>query len=436
MNRNRLRRSLSLAALLVGGLLLVSLPAHAQQTCVTAQCHASLLEAGVVHPATESCDSCHEAVDPNHPQAGKKTFKLTEEPPQLCFECHDPFGSKKDVHEPVKEGMCTTCHDPHSAPRAKLLKEPVGELCGSCHDQPTSFPHLHGPVSAGACTACHTPHESDVKPLLLKAGQDLCFGCHGAVKADLQKKNVHPALEDGCTTCHQPHGSKQTKLLSEKVPELCFECHDDIGDTVKHAASPHAPVTSEKACVTCHSPHATDSAKLLVAASQKELCLSCHKDVVTAQMTFLHQPVAAGKCTACHDPHGGKYPKLLDKEFPAGDYVAYTDKEFELCFSCHNRDLVRYPDTSFATNFRDGARNLHYLHVNKAEKGRSCILCHNVHGASNPKLIAEGVPFGQWKLPLNFKMTATGGSCAPGCHKPQSYDRAKPVSSAPAPASR
>jgi predicted CXXCH cytochrome family protein len=106
--------------------------------------------------------------------------------------------------------------------------------------------------------------------------------------------------------------------------------------------------------------------------------------------------------------------------------VPYTDTEFSLCFDCHDRDLLRYADTSFATNFRDGERNLHFLHVNDPQKGRSCTLCHAIHGADNPTLIAASVPFGQWQLPLKFVKTATGGSCSPGCHKPYAYDREVP----------
>ena len=142
---------------------------------------------------------------------------------------------------------------------------------------------------------------------------------------------------------------------------------------------------------------------------------------------MFHGPINNGSCTSCHDPHGGPYANLLVKEFPAGAYAPYTDTEFALCFSCHKRELLQYPDTSFATNFRDGERNLHYLHVNNKQKGRSCTLCHEVHASTSARLVADSVPFGQWRLPLNFTMKATGGTCAPGCHQPQSYDRKNPV---------
>ncbi len=106
--------------------------------------------------------------------------------------------------------------------------------------------------------------------------------------------------------------------------------------------------------------------------------------------------------------------------------MPYTDTAYALCFTCHDRDLLRYPDTSFATGFRDGERNLHFLHVNNAQKGRSCALCHELHGGTNDVLIAESVTFGSWQLPLKFVKSDNGGSCAPGCHRPAVYDRKNP----------
>ncbi len=122
-------------------------------------------------------------------------------------------------------------------------------------------------------------------------------------------------------------------------------------------------------------------------------------------MTVLHGPIRDGSCTGCHEPHGGKETKLLVDSFPATAYVPYTDTAYALCFTCHDRDLLKYPDTSFATGFRDGERNLHFLHVNNAQKGRSCVLCHDLHGGTNDALIAESVTFGSWKLPLKFVPT-------------------------------
>jgi len=418
--RSGLPFALALAAVFVFGGRIAS-----ADDCVTAQCHATLRSGKTVHPPVESCDSCHESVATPHPQKGKTTFKLSSEPPELCTACHDAFGKKSDVHPPVKEGMCTACHDPHASNEPKLLVQPQKDLCASCHEDKVGFSHMHGPVAAGECTACHNPHESDLKPLLVKKDDELCAGCHVDVQDLLKKPHVHPALQGGCISCHNPHGSAHPKLLAEEGAAVCFACHDGIAEKVEKSPVVHAAVKSEKGCASCHNPHATDNAKLLL-TPEKDTCLSCHKTIVTAAMTTLHGPIAQGRCTPCHDPHGGPNAKLLVAGFPQDPYVPYTDGAYALCFSCHKRELLQYADTSFATGFRDGERNLHFLHVNNKQKGRSCRFCHDLHGSKQPKLIAESTPFGKWSLPLKFVKTETGGSCAPGCHKMQSYDRKNP----------
>jgi predicted CXXCH cytochrome family protein len=361
-----------------------------------------------------------------HPKKGEKTFKLNQEPPELCTTCHDAFGKKSDVHAPVKEGMCTTCHDPHAANEPKLLVQPTKDLCASCHDDKANLPHMHGPVAAGDCLACHTPHESDIKPLLLKKDDELCMGCHVDLQELVKKPDVHPALDSGCTSCHNSHGSAYPKLLADEGTSVCVACHDGIGEKIQNGQVVHAVVTSEKGCGSCHSPHASDNAELLL-VPEKDTCLGCHETIIAKSMTTVHGPIVGGKCTPCHDPHGGPNANLLIARFPSEPYVPYTDTEYALCFTCHKRDLVQYPDTSFATGFRDGERNLHYLHVNNKQKGRSCKMCHDLHGSNQPSLVADSVTFGKWKLPLKFVKTDTGGSCAPGCHKLQSYDRKAPA---------
>jgi predicted CXXCH cytochrome family protein len=396
--------------------------AVAQESCVS--CHAALVKTRNVHALTEDCSSCHESVATPHPQKGKKTFKLAQQVPALCLTCHNAF-DKSVVHAPVKEGSCTTCHDPHGSDEAKLLNAAPKELCLACHAEKAESKHPHGPVSAGDCLACHDPHQSEHKALLVKQGDALCAGCHLDTQAFSKAKSVHAALEAGCTSCHNPHGAANPKLLSELGSQLCFQCHDEMAAKVAKASVQHAPVKSDKGCVSCHSPHSSNNPKLLLKA-ESETCLGCHKASLPRTATVLHGPIKDGQCTPCHDPHGSAYPKLLKAGFATDPYVPYTTQAFALCFSCHKRELLQFPDTSFATNFRDGERNLHYLHVNNPRKGRSCALCHEIHASAGPKLIADSVPFGQWKLPVNFVKTSTGGSCSPGCHQPYSYDRNSP----------
>lgn len=398
--------------------------AASEEGCVTGQCHSKMLKGKDIHPVAQPCDTCHQAETTPHPQKNKKTFKLVQEVPALCYTCHSPFGTKKDVHPPVKDGMCTTCHNPHDSDEPKLLAQPLKDLCLSCHPDKVNFQYVHGPAATGDCTACHNPHESDTKPLLVKDASEVCFICHSDIQDEMKKKVVHPAVLSGCTSCHNPHGSSYKKFLSAVGKDLCFQCHPQIGEKIAAAKVIHAPISTEKACASCHSPHAGNSEKLLPKPG-KELCLECHKGLIQKSWTVLHGPIRDGSCTPCHDPHGSPNQKLLVKEFPTDFYTPYTANEYQLCFSCHNRDLLRYPDTSFATNFRDGERNLHYLHVNR-EKGRNCKACHAIHGGSQPKLIQEKAPFGKWELPLKYVKMEDGGSCAPGCHKKYVYNRKTP----------
>ena len=58
----------------------------------------------------------------------------------------------KHVHPPVKDGMCTTCHNPHDSAEPKLLTQPVKDLCTSCHPDKIDYKFAHGPAATGDCT--------------------------------------------------------------------------------------------------------------------------------------------------------------------------------------------------------------------------------------------------------------------------------------------
>jgi predicted CXXCH cytochrome family protein len=172
------------------------------------------------------------------------------------------------------------------------------------------------------------------------------------------------------------------------------------------------------------------------------LCTSCHKDPVkteTGQViasfteevegkASLHGPVAQQQCSGCHATHGGEHFRLLVKDYPRLFYSSFSPKNYALCFSCHPESLVLTERTSDLTDFRNGDLNLHYVHVNKPQRGRTCRSCHATHASDLPKHIRQSVPYGVWDLPIQFAKTETGGGCRPGCHVPYTYDRNAPVS--------
>ncbi|OGP26595.1 MAG: hypothetical protein A2X91_02220 [Deltaproteobacteria bacterium GWB2_65_81] len=171
------------------------------------------------------------------------------------------------------------------------------------------------------------------------------------------------------------------------------------------------------------------------------LCFSCHsaqlkatqgrtlpaiKRIFDDKEAVLHPPFGEGDCGACHLPHASVTPRLLTENYPWEFYASYSDNTYGLCFSCHSADAFSKPRTLADTAFRNGNLNLHYRHVNRA-KGRRCTACHTPHGSRQKKLVREDFVFGGTTLPLKYEKTEAGGTCAPACHIPVSYDRCAPA---------
>lgn len=412
-------------------------------TCSTATCHQAMKSGTIAHYPTQTdrCPACHQQVNQQHPDSSGPDFQLAAPGSDLCAKCHPPLLGKKYVHPPAKDGECTGCHNPHTSNSPFLLNisaENQNELCKECHDQElTTQKFTHGPVGLGACTYCHAPHESDFKGLLKNDPQALCFECHTDIAQGVKAStSVHKIVQtEGCTSCHQPHGSDSPSLLKESGEKFCFSCHSDIEDKFNKSRSKHGGAYFDKQCSTCHQPHYSPYESLLN-NKQLDLCLSCHSDkkAISAQTptnialelkkTFVHEPVAQGDCSGCHDPHGSKYMTLLTGPYPDTFYAPYEQDLYDLCFSCHDKELLTNPNTEKATSFRNGSANLHNLHASIPRKGRTCQTCHQPHASDGPKLINQtGSSFGEWQMSISFTTTASGGTCMPGCHRKMEYDR-------------
>lgn len=434
-------------SLLATCMLLLCCSSAFADSCVTTTCHSDLGALKNPHaPVKEGdCLSCHQQKVKEHPVKGGKSFELTAKGAALCSQCHDPKGKKKVVHPPVKEGDCLACHKPHGGSGRYLLDvgEDQKELCLGCHDS-ASFKQkfLHGPVAAGACTNCHDPHESDVRKLLKEPNRQLCLKCHADFgKAESEAAVIHdPVKLNQCFSCHEPHGAANSALLKKALPGLCTYCHKKVGDKMSNAKVPHKPLLQQGGCATCHSPHFART-KGLLDADDMTLCLNCHgKDKLgnpplknikkeLAGKKYLHGPIKEGRCTPCHDPHGSNFIRIVRGNYPSTYYAPYKEGAYDFCLQCHEKNLLRYAETTIYTRFRNGNRNLHYVHVVKNRKGRTCLICHEPHASDGPKLTSKGgSQFGNWEIPLNLQLTDTGGSCAPGCHRGYGYDRIKPIS--------
>lgn len=415
-------------------------------SCAT--CHTGIKDHAVLHGpvVVNACSACHRVDD-----VKEHTFSIARQGSALCTHCHDmEIDGAAVIHTPVAEGNCTGCHDPHGGSHRLLLKAPtVDQLCRTCHEDVIgNARHVHGPVAAGACVVCHLPHASAHAGLLRAPGADLCKECHVTIATQLDTMRVvHEPVRDNCQGCHDAHASDHPMMLLDEPQTLCLNCHESIRHTVETATTQHAAVTSDRQCLNCHDAHASDHPRMLL-ADMKTLCFECHdrelplpgggtlaniKAVIEAG-TSLHGPVAQDNCAACHMIHGGDNFRMLIREYPPEFYASFAEERYALCFSCHDRQLVYDQRTTSLTDFRNGDLNLHYLHVNRETKGRTCRACHDTHASNNSKHIRESVPFGSggWKLPIAYEQTVEGGRCAPGCHVPYEYNRIDPVDYEPA----
>ncbi|MFZ5947203.1 MAG: cytochrome c3 family protein [Stygiobacter sp.] len=383
--------------------------------------------------AVGACLQCHELL-PNEDHKFKKIGPSVN----LCNNCHDPIKSDKVNHVPFAKGDCVTCHNPHgSEQRFMLMQKSIPQLCFSCHKEDMSKKKtLHPPVEEGDCLVCHQAHSSSNPKLLVKPGNSLCFMCHTDIESGLtEAENIHtPASQ--CTSCHNPHGSDSERMLSSDVPNLCFTCHDGIKQTIMQAVDKHKAVEEGEKCINCHSPHFTKFSKLLL-NEPMSLCLSCHNKIMKIQNGTLtnmkelfeknnnwHGPIRERDCSGCHNPHGSKTDfRLLKWIYPKEFYSSFSVEQYELCFKCHQPTLVLDPKTTTLTRFRNREQNLHFLHVNKKVKGRTCRTCHETHASQRNRHIRESVPFGKWDLPIHFEKTSDGGKCSPGCHASKEYKR-------------
>jgi predicted CXXCH cytochrome family protein len=410
-----------------------TLPPNA--SCISQGCHEDLKEPDYLHGPLNmnQCEPCHVPVDNKHEFTARATGR------DLCFICHEAE-AKKDVLHPPFEADCTVCHDPHSSDVRYFVKGGGGaESCQTCHtDVREGLSFVHGPVAMGECLACHTPHQSDHEGLLISSRQELCMGCHIDVEQNLAGAvSVHKPVQESCEGCHSAHGGSTQFFLPEEGQDLCKGCHEDFLKQVNEFEFTHHPMVEGKTCQNCHQAHSSNQEHLLQ-SNVGTLCLGCHNqeiqgqnesiDNVAAQIQsaqFLHGPLRQDNCSACHAAHGSDNPQILDQPFPAEFYTPYEEGKYDLCFACHDQALV-LQETTTETGFRNGTRNLHFVHVNR-EKGRSCRACHHEHASNQPKHIRSEVPFGRWTMKTEFTMTDTGGTCSTGCHVPYKYDRENPI---------
>jgi DmsE family decaheme c-type cytochrome len=260
----------------------------------------------------------------------------------------------------VGEDTCLTCHEDQS-------------YKGTLHALKTN---LKTPAANQGCESCHGPGKAHVdgggdktkivnpKKVSVEESSEACATCHNRTTHALWNGSQHDQRNVGCVSCHSVHaakGDKQLKAASE--PELCATCHRNIVN--KQHRFNHMPVREGKlACSSCHNVHGTTNVKLLKEGTTvDESCTSCHAEK-RGPYLWEHAPVSEA-CTSCHDPHGSNNDRML------------VAKQPYLCQRCHVTS--RHPPTVYEGYLLKNSTNSNKIF------GRACVSCHQqIHGSNAP----------------------------------------------------
>jgi predicted CXXCH cytochrome family protein len=216
------------------------------------------------------------------------------------------------------------------------------------------------------------------------------------------------------------------------VKALCTQCHSFDMDAV---AVKHGAVENQRSCLNCHNPHTSKNTKLLK-LPVKDLCLSCHDKPIQATLSDARTiPNIKAKvdstrsnmasCTYCHTAHGSSNSRILSMNFSTTNYNEYpavgkAANPYALCMDCHDGILDK---DNTDTNFRTPVKNLHWKHVVEEQPGKSCRICHDVHGTKNPFSINDSWSMNGTPIGINFTKTDNGGNCTMTCHDIRTYSR-------------
>ncbi|MFN8061935.1 MAG: DmsE family decaheme c-type cytochrome [Vicinamibacterales bacterium] len=292
-------------------------------------------------------------------EAGRRASPATNRP-AAKGERPRQAAAAPDPADYVGQDTCLTCHDDHDYKgtahgRAFNERTPAaGRGCESCH----------GPGKAHAESGGDTSKIVNLKKLTAREASETCTACHDRASHALWSGSQHEQRNVGCVTCHSVHapvGPKQIKAATQ--PELCGTCHKQI--TNKQHRFNHMPVREGKMqCSSCHNPHGSTNVKLLkTGTTVDESCTSCHTEK-RGPYLWEHAPVAES-CVTCHEPHGSNNERMLQSKVPF------------LCQRCHVTS--RHPPTVYDAFVLKNSSNANKI------AGRGCVVCHQqIHGSNAP----------------------------------------------------
>lgn len=204
-----------------------------------------------------------------HPVPLEKGFE-----PAQCVSCHEDKATGKAVHSAIAMG-CTACHEVQTGePTTIDLVAPKQELCLTCHTA-SEEPVKHPPYGQGLCSFCHDPHTAGFTNNLRAATNDLCLTCHAQDAKGETGPDAQTLLFFGGAARlpgHYLDGVRRIRVLR------AAKGHPTGQHPFAGVADPSLP-ERRLSCVSCHLPHAGAAKGLFVTGtkSSSPLCIRCHK---------------------------------------------------------------------------------------------------------------------------------------------------------------
>jgi predicted CXXCH cytochrome family protein len=308
-----------------------------------------------------------------------------------CLACHSEMSevlTQPDVHQPLSEGKCSACHNPHASKHAGLLDEKEAKLCAQCHMKSltwTQEPQVHDPVAKGRCTVCHDPHASKNNSLLKNNMKELCATCHHSVKDWSKRAFLHDPVKRGqCNICHTPHAGTEDNLLKTDQAKLCLSCHR-ITPMFTASHSGFDPKSAK--CSACHDPHSGDSQTLVMKRVhppfEERDCAACHAKSQNAQGQYPLKSGIQTVCSSCHE----------DQTAQVRRFSAHGSTETSSCEKCHNGH-ASHEDGLLLQSQRQLCRKCHAEPAAETSTAdfhakQACTTCHSPHGSAQTSYLIE-----------------------------------------------
>jgi predicted CXXCH cytochrome family protein len=385
-----------------------------------------------------------------------------------CTTCHDPHNDTYRhflVKNNLGASICKTCHQP-----AGFNGLSVHDTASNTWSGQLGNPWPHSPYTTvvdNSCMNCHRSHNADGKERLLTSVEEgVCLNCHnGSVGKDIDAllnrtsshrvefyRGNHDPTENimtaskhvECVDCHSPHQANNTTASAPYVNGTMKGVSGmSINGTIKSTAQYQYEV-----CLKCHGQdnyRITTTINRQVDTSNIRMAINpsnASYHAIAAQGTSnwvpsLIPPYTTSSrlyCTACHDssasvkaggsgpngPHGSNYEYLLERRYETGDFVSYTSAKYDLCFKCHNPNIL----------FNSGISGFEEHEKHVRGENTSCSVCHDPHGSPNHVGLINfdtNVVFPSSSGQLRFEVIGDKGYCYLNCHgenhSPQEYRR-------------